>query len=83
MFYFAPLLEWLHSTACPNEVSLLNYYLVYNMSYSKKKDIDVEREKEKPLSTNSFPDLALLEANAKFRDEILKFKPWELLSEYK
>ena len=79
MFYFAPLLERLHSTACPNEVSLLNYTL-YNMNCSNERNIDVEREKEKPLSANPFPDLVLLEANAKFRDEILAFKPQELLN---
>lgn len=53
------------------------------MNCSNERNIDVEREKEKPLSANPFPDLALLEANEKFHNEILAFKPQELLSEYK
>ena len=53
------------------------------MNCSNERNIDVEREKEKPLSANPFPDLVLLETNAKFHNEILAFKPQELLSECK
>ena len=53
------------------------------MNCSNERNIDVEREKEKPLSANPFPYLVLFEANSEFRDEILAFRPQELLSECK
>ena len=53
------------------------------MNCSNERNIDVEREREKPLSANLFLDLVLLEANAKFRDEILAFRAQELLNECK
>ena len=53
------------------------------MSYSERKNPVCEKERTTlPLGT-SVPEGCLLEANAKFRDEILAFRPQELLSECK
>ena len=53
------------------------------MSDSKRKDSVCEKERTiLPLGA-PVPEGCLLEANAKFRDEILAFRPQELLNECK
>ncbi len=50
------------------------------MSISVKKKVDVKGKRVQPLSTEPIFEFALLEANSEFRDEILAFKPQELLN---
>lgn len=53
------------------------------MSISVKKKVDVKGKRVQPLSAESILEFALLEANARFHNEILAFRPQELLSECK
>ena len=53
------------------------------MSISVKKKVDVKGKRVQPLSAEPILEFALLEANARFRDEILSFRASELLSECK
>ena len=53
------------------------------MSISVKKKVDVKGKRVQPLFAEQVPNPAFLDANEKFRDEILAFKPQELLSECK
>ena len=53
------------------------------MNCSPKRDIKVNKESVQPLFAEQVPNPAFLDANEKFRNEILAFKPQELLSECK
>ena len=53
------------------------------MSISVKKEVDAKGKRIQPLSTEQIFEIALLEANGEFHNEILAFKPQELLSECK
>lgn len=53
------------------------------MNCSPKRDIKVNKESVQPLFAEQVPNPAFLEANEKFRNEILSFRASELLSECK
>ena len=50
------------------------------MSISVKKEVDVKDKRIQPLSTEQIFEIALLKANGEFHNEILAFKPQELLN---